>query len=287
MAQGSIWKAPTMKPIWIVERGVYDDGNPERLKTILHSKNIPFIEVMFSETSEHYHGLWNVKFQKKVELSPGQCAVCYGSFTMARWILRNTAIIPGAWLDADAITCRSYYSHWGAYLLQQEYAFLPFSEVNRRIDWVFDHFGSAGKNPLKDRIFVRPDNNFKTFPGEVVTREGWPVFLKQARIDTPPDMMCVVAKPSNLRHEWRLVVSKGKVVTGSRYRAHGEVIISPHLPPEVVAFAEKVMASSDYHPHPVYCMDVAEVAPDQFGNGGGLFVVEIGSVNTCGLYDVI
>ena len=133
-------------------------------------------------------------------------------------------------------------------------------------------------------IFIRPDSGEKEFTGSVVVREcfnDWKDHVQDAR-SVPPDTLCVVSTPVTIHKELRLIVSRGRVITGSTYRVAGE----RHKEPledqpdaaQMIAFAERVLADSPPLLPPVNVLDVAE-------DEHGLSLMEVGCWCCAGLYE--
>lgn len=179
--------------------------------------------------------------------------------------------MPWIWCDWDILACRSYYAHWGKYLLQQDYAFYPWGELSRLKSKLYHEFASEGK------IFVRPDSNDKIFNGELVVFEQFEHWLKYGGryMEPPPDTLCVVCRPENILAEYRLIIADKKVIAGSQYRTPGGIDINENYPVEIISFAEEVV--SVWTPHDIFCLDIAKTE-------SGFKVIECGSINCAGFY---
>lgn len=265
-----------MQPKWIFERGVFDHGTPERMATICRELGMQSTEVVYAENGENFNSIIDVKKCKKLPFGDQDCVVMYGSFGMARYLLRHHAWIPGVWFDTEALSCRMYYSYWGEHLLQKNYAMMPLSEVRRQKDWVFSTFSLTGETR---KIFMRPDSQLKQFAGQVVEYDGFDKFWSEAMVYGTPETLAVVARPQPIKNEWRLIIGDRKVISGSQYISDGAIEIKSSYSSASADFAEKVAGSTEWQPHPIYCMDICETIE------GELRLLEIGSVNTCGLYD--
>lgn len=187
---------------------------------------------------------------------------CGGIQVALEFQKRNLNIKPFCWFDEPALRCQSYYGKWGKYLLQQVYGFYPLSEIRRMKDWIWEIYSLDGK------VFIRPDSNDKVFTAEVVKYDLF-------NSDESKDLLCVVSRPEKIWAEYRFVISKGKVVTGSQYKDGCAVIEDDYYPQEAVVLAEQI--ANEWSPHPIYCLDVAETP-------NGFKVIECGSVNCAGLY---
>jgi hypothetical protein len=221
-----------------------------------------------------------VPFQEDVDFSflpVDRPVVFYGSINMVKRFYQSplkNSIRPFCWFDFEEMSCRSYYTHWGKYLLQSNYAFYTFGEIIRLKDDIYDKFG---KNNL---LFIRPDTNDKAFTGEVVHKDEfnrW--FGLQQEWGTGLLQLCVVASPEDIKAEYRLVVAKGKVIASSRYRLDRCIDKKRGCPEEVQVFSEEVANSVPWQPAPIYCMDIA-MTPK------GPKLLEIGEVNCAGFYEM-
>jgi hypothetical protein len=254
---------------WVFERNVFEDGNPKQIAQIARSQGMACVEVVYECVDGDERQL---RPMTPVPFAEDELVFVYGSMNLCRWLLRRGQWSRLAWYDFDRLRCQSYYAHWGRFLLQQEYAFLPLAEIQRQRERLFQTFGRDG------RIFVHPDDNAKSFGGGVVEVEGFRRWWELANFYRPgPDCLAVVARPQTILAEWRLVIGRRKVVTGSQYRQSGAEKVSAGLPAEAGTFAETVAGSSEFEPHPVYVMDVCQTDK-------GYRVIEIGSICCASLY---
>lgn len=265
---------------WIVERDIFDDDNPERMVEILRAKGnqvkvvgyVPFegsiMKVM--DGIDRHVRLVNVD---KLGFDSPNPIVVYGSLNMCSALCRKSDWYPTAWYDLQNLKCATYYARWGKYLLQQRYVMMPFGEFRRKRDFLFSAVGET------DCVFVRPDNNAKTFTGEVVAKEDFEAWAKKQDeyYNIDPEMMVVVAQPCNIVKEWRFVVCERKVITGSQYKEDRRLAPLPGFPPEAKAVVERVIAD-EWQPDDMYTVDVCQTKDGDFS------VLEIGSFNGAGLY---
>jgi hypothetical protein len=111
----------------------------------------------------------------------------------------------------------------------------------------------CGSRRGDELVFVKPNEDSKILAGGVRRFAEW-LEIHQSMVaagralDTAE---VVVAKPREIDAEWRLFVVDGQVVTGSMYRPSGD----PRLPPELIGFAERVIAH--WQPASVFVLDVA------------------------------
>lgn len=246
---------------WYLQAAVFPDGDN------LHRLGYLIEEMGMAVHVEPYIPFGGMRYDFLPEDQP---VICYGSVAMLRHALTQLRQRPGAFCDWGLLRCSSYYARYGEHLLQRRYGMYPFAEVVRLQPFLYDSFAADGC------VFIRPDDNDKSFAGEVIHHGAFPRWLATVAQDPPPpEQLCVVSRPEVLLAEWRLVIAGGQVVTGSQYRRAGSLELERGCPAEVARFAEQLAAR--WTPHPVFVMDVA-LCDD------GYRLIEIGSVNCAGLY---
>lgn len=250
-----------MRPIWLIEAGVYGDEVTPLLAEI-HRQGMVGAVVP-------YKALKDVPTVGGEPLGPGACVIGYGTFPFARQILLHRRWVPGAWCAAESLDCAVYFAHFGRFLLNQHYAILPGVEAIRQADWLYSVFG------VDDEVFARPTSSHKLFVGRRIDRPTFERALAPTRYD--PSTLVVVARPQPIAREWRLVVVGDRVIAGSQYAEGGIRAITPECPGEVTAFAQTVLAEVRWRPDPVSMLDVCESA-------GRLWLVELNSFSGSWLY---
>jgi hypothetical protein len=177
------------------------------------------------------------------------------------------------------------------------------AEVYRKKDWLFQVFGLHGEDvtrflgdlwidKIKEKfIFIRPDDNAKSFHGELVAKESFDEWFRIANVFNPgPKCMTLVSEPSKIESEYRFVISERKVLTGSQYKLNGKLEYSPHFPVEAANLAEEIANSCEFNPHPMFIMDICKIEDWQDNeyrriHGDQRYkLMEIGSVNCAGMY---
>ncbi len=252
-----------MKPIWLIETGVWKDDNVSRMIAILR-------DLGSIVHAEQYTYLGGTEFEIVDEDCP---MIYYGSVNTGDYLrgLRKNWV-PLIWFDKDVFSCRSYYAHWGKYLLQEHYGFYPMSEVSRLKDKLYQTFGK------EDMVFIRPDDNDKSFTGRLVPEENFPKWYEETAENRPPSAsLVVVSSPVRIEAEWRFVIADRKVIAGSDYKSAGRLKLSSDYLRNAALFAEEV-AAGPWQPRAIYSMDVA------YSSDGLYRLVEINSINSSGLY---
>ena len=87
------------------------------------------------------------------------CVISHGDIELVTRIRQERRWTPGAFCTVENFTCSHYACWYGEYLLNRDYIMLPFGELDRCKEFLFD---SVGRD---DRIFVRPDSPLKLFTG--------------------------------------------------------------------------------------------------------------------------
>ncbi len=204
---------------------------------------------------------------------PDDCVVTYTSLEFAAQIRREAKWIPGSYCNLKNYECTSYYPQIGADLLNCDYIMLPFGELSRRRDYLFDVLGTDGC------FFVRPNRGNKIFTGKLIERERYDRELTLLGFyEVQPDELVVAAEPQNVTGEYRFVVADNKIVAGSQYRNNGgEVERSPDVPLPALEMAERYAHLS---PDRAWCIDVCyRKHYDDYK------IMEINSFGCSGLYE--
>ena len=164
---------------------------------------------------------------------------------------------------------------FGNEMIHKDFVFTSLGDFIRRKDFFYKILGND------NGLFIKPDGNDKLFAGEVLREkdfDGWRGDMKGFGVSS--STMILVSSPVQILREWRTVVFDREFLTGSLYkkRVEGElsVEIESDCPADMIDYVNKV--AGEYDGCRIYCLDVAETID-------GFKVVEIGSLNCCGLYD--
>lgn len=265
-----------MKPIWIIEKNVFQDGTDDRMADIARASGMEVLRIEY----EWQHGV------KGRFIRANECVAFYGSMNTARRLLRHHQWSPTAWFNLETLQCTSYYAHWGEFLFQQEYMLLPWAEMKRKKEFLYNTLWNGHAYSAK-KIFLRPNSNTKLFTGTVLEWDKFEHFIDMTdECYTPdPETLVVAAKAQFIANEWRFVVSEGKVLTGSWYGKDGggnalsNNIDGSDSPQDMKAreLAETI-AKYEWQPDIIYTMDICDTTSGQTS------LLEIGSVNTAAVY---
>jgi hypothetical protein len=252
-----------MRPVWLIEAGVYGDEADPLLAEIrrqgMTAEVLPF-RTLLKEIDIPAGGR---------PLAEGDCVIAYGTFPFARQIQLHRRWSPGAWCDPAHLDCTCYFAYLGKYLLNQHYTILAGVEAIRQRDWLFQVFGKD------DAVFARPSGCHKVFTGRRLARDDFAAALGPTRYD--PATLVVVAAPRAIGREWRVIVAGDRVIAASQYAVEGGKRVESGCPAEVRAFAEAMLAEVCWRPDPLFMMDIAE-------SEGRLWLVELNGFSCSWLY---
>jgi hypothetical protein len=252
-----------MRPVWLIEAGVYGDEAEPLLAEIRR-------QGMAADVVPHQSlRRGSAPVIDGQSLPPDACVIGYGTFPFAREIQLHQRWTPGAWCNAENLDCATYFAYFGKFLLNQHYVILPGVEAIRQRDWLFSIFGSD------EEVFARPTSCHKLFVGRRITRETFNSALAPTRYDPATPVMIAALK--EITCEWRLLVIGDRVIAGSQYARDGARAISPDCPAEVRTFTESMLAEVRWHPDPIFMLDVCE-------SDGRLWLVELNSFSCSWLY---
>lgn len=258
---------------WIIEKDVFQEGNPEKMIAIAESKGMAVKVVGYTPFGGELRDAGRRVYSHDSDLFPTDaCVVAYGSINLVRRLLNERPWTPTAWMNLENLKCQSYYAHWGYCLLNRRYAMVPWAELPRVIDGLYSSLSEDGC------LFLRPNDNTKVFSGTVVHVDDFEKWYERERdcYSPPPESLAVVARPQKIEAEWRIIVADGKVITSSMYKEAGKQKVEPGAPAGAIELAD-MLALHSWRPEKMHVIDVC-LCPD------GYRLLEIGSINSAGLY---
>lgn len=244
-------------PIWIVENINKESSYLELVQAV---KNLNYNLI---ELNGDYHNslLDNIN----------NCPVIFnGSIEMSKIIKdKLKTCYPVCYNSFENFKCSKYYSYFGEYLFNDNYAILSLSELNRN---KFKYYGQYGKEAL---IFIRPNSGEKTFQAQLVDIIDFENFYKQNEL-IKHDLV-LVSTPKKIIGEWRVICSKDKIIDYSLYRYQGQISKIRAIPPEALKLAENLL-KIDYKPDDVFCFDICSDSDNNY------WLLELTSFSLAGLY---
>lgn len=210
------------------------------------------------------------------------CVVYYGSLETGFYLRKNAKWIPGVYTTIENYACNRYYPVFNKYLLNHNYIMIPYGELLRQKQFLFDSVGED------DSLFIRPNSGNKIFTGKLVYKDRFEKDIKLFGFyQVENHELCVVSQPRNIINEWRFFVSDCKIVAGSLYssgekfcgverRVNQDVFETDRN--DVIEFAEKIANECVYNPDKIWSLDICET------KANNLYVLEIGCFSSAGLY---
>lgn len=249
---------------WVVQRNLTSQSDFENLKNACLAIAVEFI------------GLNIIPFTEQLpDFDKSRRSIIYGSTTFNRLAFEDPDLKEGVFFDADTFSIQNYIKHWGAYMLNAGASVTTFGDLVNSMDYNADQL-----------LFIRPDDDNKSFSGEVKRFneiKDWYTKVREAgNTMLEPDTKIIVAEPYNIRYEWRLWIVKGKVIAASKYREYFKLQKEAGCPDGVIRFAEE--RCLQFTPHDVFVMDVCECGDEYFivecrcMNGTGFYKTDIGKI---------
>ena len=153
--------------------------------------------------------------------------------------------------------------------------------LNERVLPIGDAVAFLAAQDPNSEWFTRPSQDLKQFSGQVMKaihiRDWFQDMLQDGEGDyfVKPDFEVVISKPKTISAEWRWFVVGGKIVSGSMYRAHGQMRQEQAV--DAALIAEAQMLADKWLPHDCVVMDTALVGDD-------VKVIEFNCINASGFY---
>ncbi len=257
-----------MKVNWLIDGDLFPEYRAELVATIrgqgheaklVHAPSSPF--------------RWDdVGCSYRETFPPDACVIAHGDIELMMRIRAERRWTPGAFCTVEHFFVSAYACRYGKYLLNSDYIMLPFGELERCQDFLFDTLGRDG------RIFVRPDSPLKLFTGQTASRATFAADVEfMGFYEFPASAVVVVSSPKQIVKEWRFVIASGKVVAGCQYKRDGQLEYRPEYDSRAFDLAAEI-AALDYQPDPVWIADICQSAQGDFR------LLEIGGFSFSDLY---
>lgn len=192
--------------------------------------------------------------------------IFWGSVGFIKPIWESKKWTPGVILN-DNFDYRVWSKKWGNYCLNSDAQVTTLEEFIKQ-----DH-------PDDSFHFLRPCADDKSFTGLVIEfREvkDWMNGVIGANQEQFSKIPIIVSEPVGIEYEWRLYMLNGKPISASQYKKGFKSLRASGAPQEVLDFGEKMAAL--WCPAELFCLDIAQ-------SGDGLYVIEMGTFHSCGMYE--
>lgn len=139
--------------------------------------------------------------------------------------------------------------------------------------------------PVDKLFFTRPSEDLKQYSGTVMEAKEIADWFESmiscpdgGTYYMPPEKDVVLCSPKPIQAEWRWFIVNGKIVSGSMYRAHGQLRKLRETDPDVIAEAQAL--ADIWLPFDSVVMDTA-ITEDS----NDVKVIEFNCINSSGFYD--
>jgi hypothetical protein len=243
---------------WVVQNNLYSESDYDKIKHTCDLNNINFEGVKIIPFSPDLPGF---TIDEKTN-------IYYGSISFINSVYTQLNKPKGVFFN-DSFSMEKYLSVWGEYMINSEAKLTSFKEF-------------SSQNHDKESLwFIRPDADDKSFAGQVMSFEDiidWETRMQKVdNIVLDENTKIIVSPPYNIRKEWRNYIIGGKVITSSLYRKDFRLNKSrKDCPEDMIKFVED--RCKTFMPHDIFVMDIALC-------GGEYYIIECGSMNSCGFYD--
>jgi hypothetical protein len=260
-----------MKVRWLIEKYLFEEYENQLKQLVIDSGNLCTI---IDDTNIFFD------FNKKIKdkYTEKECIIFYGSLQLGRQIWEKTNLIPGIFLTIDNYECFKYYGYYGNDLINSNYIMLGLNDLNRRKNEIFNYFKS-------DKIFIRPSNGYKSFPGQLLSLKNWDedlhlLFSSYSGLDM--DQLILISNYQKIIEENRFVVINkndgNHIIGGCKYSINGELIKDYQYDKNSYLNAHKFI--NNYTPDKAFTIDIAKM------DNGEYKILEIGSFCCAGLYNI-
>lgn len=267
---------------WLIEKDVFGDGMAEKFVSAISSHSdqsvkianyVPFDEnQIFDQFISDYQSVFvygSINLMKRLQYQSNSGQFKSDLIDYTPWDMFRTSII---------------YNRFKGFTLSKYFSIVTVKELLENLDFYFKKFSkNLGRNCFE--LFAKSDEGDKRFYGSlynIFTLEETIKNNLNCNYITPEDLI-IVAQPSKIDSEYRVVISDG-YVTGSRYLDNRNLIKDPNdfLPQKIKRFVKDVLSQTKYNPAPMWVLDIGETIDE---NGKEILkVIETGSINMCGLY---
>lgn len=232
-----------------------NQNNVEEISKYCNSRNVPLNLVDYIPFSNEFP-----------EISCSEFSIFYGSTNFIEAATKKFGKHNGIFTNEN-FNMQNYADHYGKHMINYGSEILQMAEVLKKED-------------SDKEYFFRPNDDNKLFDGTVKSLSKIKAFLRQL-IDNDlatDTIKMLFGIPYGIKREWRIFVVDGEIVTSSLYRENFNLKTSSEEkdnPKEMLKFAKEMIAL--YKPHDNFVIDICE-------SGGEYYILELGSLNSCGFY---
>jgi hypothetical protein len=274
-----------MTVTWIIE-----DFEPEN--TLLDylersGKQHKLVDTSFRYRREHREELLNAAFDKATFHDNQVSPYVFMGTTGTMDVLNYTSLF-NIWYDHESFSCLGQAERLGHEALNKFWYVYP----NELKEWFQSFDCKEQVSSLQDhtRIFVKPNMGNKRCESGVLSTDQIDAYLSSLEAENYKGLLAVTRtlRVNHISNEWRLFIGPdNKIITGSQYKDHSGLKLSPEVPSEVVKYVDSFIHKKQLVPHPFYVLDVCSAHGwvSKFDGPTDFFsVVELNSFNSSGWY---
>lgn len=266
---------------WIIDKYLFDEYE-ERLVTAI-KKSGAYV-YFYDDTCGEPFKDWVMKRFNDTEI-----VIFHGSLQHGK-IINKLPLYPSTFMTIENYECYKYYGFYGNELLNRDYMMMGLNDVVRN-KFNITKFVSEKQYPiaedLQKRLFIRPSNGYKTFPGQFMRicdleREVNTLLKSYGGDFIDPTTLVLISKYQKITEEYRFIVIDNEVISGSLYLdEHNMKTLKPYynrLCTDEKAKEYAIKVSKLYTPDFAYTLDICKTVNGEFK------VLEINSFNCASMY---
>ena len=228
------------------------------IEEMVDRENVPRICESIRKVGHRFETCKYIPFESGTynQFKDDECVVFFGSLGLARQLMRTKPWVPGPFCNLNNFKCSAYYAYWYKYLWNDQHIFLPYAVFKSQINQIVDYFGYSAD---AWSLFIRPDDGFKTFTGQVIDSQSYNSDIKYLDSKCKPETLCVIAPCKTPLAEWRVFCKDRTIICGSQYRVAGKIDTEEieGIPVKCEAYLQSVLNEVQWIPERLYVVDIA------------------------------
>lgn len=257
---------------WLIEKHIFSYEND-----IISAVNRSGSEcIVFDDTD-----IIKFDFDRDIKnrFSNKDVVIFHGSFQRGIQILRYTDLTPGVFLTLDNYECYKYYPYYGKNMINHDYLFTSLKSLT--INSIKNRLFNIIKT---DKIFIRPSNVYKTFTGQILSKDNWDYdidILIKSYGGLEIDQLVMISSYKDIKEENRAIICNiggiNEVIDCNTYSIDGSLVDTRLVDKGALSYVKEL--SNVYTPDRMFTIDIAKL-----GNGH-YKVLEIGTFSCASLYN--
>lgn len=249
---------------WLIDSCM--PNNLERLKSCLDEHGIKHIESKYLDVVQKHTSAKHILGDS---IPIDNEVFVYGSVNLNQFT--KNKLYYSSYFNTHQLKCSYYYPIFKQNMLNSDYIMLPYGDLLRRKNFIFDSIGT------QDTVFIRPDTGAKSFTGAMVYKEHWGKFVEKQSPFVDKDLICLLSSPYNIVEEYRVFTNGVSLLSGCTYKSDGK-LCEKSLPLDVQNFARLMIRCYNYQPDPIFVMDFCKL------KNNSIHILECNSFSAAGFY---